>query len=170
VCLAAPAPALDELLAGAPESAALAMARRGLVDLVAGARPAGRSRAERRLHEALDGDPRTRGRFTLGATLPVRFGDRDAEVDLYDAQLALAVEVDGWYHHDDPEAYRRDRRKDVVLQRAGIFVLRFLEEDVWDRLDYLVDQVAEAITFRSKPDATARNGEPCPRPSRDSRS
>jgi very-short-patch-repair endonuclease len=160
VCLAAPRPALDEVLASVAESVSIAMARQGLIDVVADreqsvAQPtgtdtvSGRSRAERCLHEALNRDARTRGRFALCTSLPVVFSERPAEVDLYDAELQLAVEIDGWYHFQDPESYRRDRRKELVLQRAGIFVMRFLEQDVWDRLHYLVDQVADAVTFRS---------------------
>jgi len=36
----------------------------------------------------------------------------------------------------DAEAYRRDRRKDALLQENGYIVLRFLAEDVGKRLDY----------------------------------
>jgi very-short-patch-repair endonuclease len=157
VCLAAPGPAFDEMLASASESASIAMARQGCIDVIASdqanggaqsAVAAGRSRAERYLHDALNRDPRTRGRFALSAALPILFSGRQAEVDLYDRELALAVEVDGWHHFRDPESYRRDRRKEIVLQRAGVFVMRFLEQDVWDRLEYLIDQVADAVAFR----------------------
>lgn len=35
----------------------------------------------------------------------------------------LAIEVDGALPLGDPEAYRRDRRKDRLLQENGYFVL-----------------------------------------------
>lgn len=38
-------------------------------------------------------------------------------------------------HLADPVAYRRDRRKDQLLQENGYFVLRFLAEDVGRDLD-----------------------------------
>ena len=57
------------------------------------------------------------------------------EVDLLCAEARLAVELDGPQHLADPEAYRRDRRKDAALQEHGYFVLRFLAEDVGKRLD-----------------------------------
>ena len=38
-------------------------------------------------------------------------------------------------HLTDPVAYRRDRRKDQVLQEKGYLVLRFLAEDVCKELD-----------------------------------
>ena len=34
-------------------------------------------------------------------------------------RLALAVEIDGYYHFQDPEAYRRDRRKDWSFRSTG---------------------------------------------------
>ena len=40
------------------------------------------------------------------------------------------VENDGCQHLADPLAYRRDRRKDQLLQKNGYLVLPFLAEDV----------------------------------------
>ena len=40
------------------------------------------------------------------------------------------VEVDGAQHLADPVAYRRDRRKDRLLQENGYLVLRYLAEDL----------------------------------------
>jgi very-short-patch-repair endonuclease len=40
------------------------------------------------------------------------------------------MELDGAQHLADPVAYRRDRRKDPLLQENGYLVLRFLAEDV----------------------------------------
>jgi very-short-patch-repair endonuclease len=134
--------------------ACVALARQGQIRLPAVARgevrAGGRSRAERALHTALDLDRRTRGRFALSCTLGIAFNGQRAEVDLYDAELELAVEIDGWHHFREPDGYRRDRDKDLVLQRAGILVLRVLEQDVWDRLDYLVEYVAVAVADRQR--------------------
>jgi very-short-patch-repair endonuclease len=154
VCIAADGPTIAQVLANAPSSAAVTMAREGLIQL-AGGEPSsgevrqGRSKAERRLHAALERDPRTRGRFQICASLPIQFSGRPAEVDLHDRDLALAVEIDGWHHFQNQDRYRRDRRKEVLLQKAGIFVVRFLEEDVWDRLEYLVEEVVDAVKFRA---------------------
>jgi very-short-patch-repair endonuclease len=67
------------------------------------------------------------------------------EVDLLCAQARLAVELDGPQHLSDPEAYRRDRRKDALLQEHGYFVLRFLAEDVGKRLDHVLDAILRAL-------------------------
>ena len=52
------------------------------------------------------------------------------EVDLAALELALAVEIDGYYHFRDADAYRRDRRKDFELQKRGFLVVRVLADDV----------------------------------------
>ena len=101
----------------------------------------------RRLRDALERDPRTAGHFGLGAGALMVEGAR-AEVDLYDADLAIAVEIEGWRHLGDVDRHRRDRQRDHALERSRIFVVRVLEPDVERRLEHLVDQIAEAVAFR----------------------
>jgi hypothetical protein len=48
----------------------------------------------------------------------------------------------------DAEAYRRDRRKDAMLQENGYFVLRFLAEDAGKRLDEILDTILAALANR----------------------
>ena len=47
-----------------------------------------------------------------------------------------------------PEAYRRDRRKDQLLQEHGYCVLRFLAEHVGKRLDHVLDAILRTISGR----------------------
>ncbi|HEX5269883.1 MAG TPA: DUF559 domain-containing protein, partial [Gemmataceae bacterium] len=94
-----------------------------------------RSAAERFLFERLESLPQTAGQFVLNATLDFRFGVKEAEVDLLAKGLRLALEVDGYHHFRDADAYRRDRRKDWELQRRGYVVLRFLADDVVSRME-----------------------------------
>jgi very-short-patch-repair endonuclease len=49
----------------------------------------------------------------------------------------LAIELDGSQHLGDADAYRRDRRKDYMLQENGYVVMRFLAKDVAQQLDYV---------------------------------
>jgi very-short-patch-repair endonuclease len=94
--------------------------------------------------------PETRGLFTLNGTLPWRFGPRDVEVDLLCASLRIAVEVDGWHHLQGPEAYRRDRRKDVELQRRGYLVVRVLADDVRQDMERTLAIVRAAVADRRR--------------------
>ena len=47
------------------------------------------------------------------------------------------------------DAYRRDRRKDQLLQENGYFVLRFLAEDVVKDLDRVLDAILRALGWQS---------------------
>ena len=42
------------------------------------------------------------------------------EVDLWAGILGLAVEIDGYYHFQSRDSFRRNRRKDLALQKLGI--------------------------------------------------
>jgi very-short-patch-repair endonuclease len=54
------------------------------------------------------------------------------------------------------EAYRRDRRKDHLLQENGYLVLRFLAEDVGKRLDEVLNGIIRALAYRGRrPPSTA---------------
>jgi hypothetical protein len=108
-----------------------------------------RSAAERFLFEFLESLPETAGRFELNANLDFLFGPRPAEVDLLCRSPRIAVEVDGYFHFLEPEAYRRDRTKDWELQRRGFLVLRFLAEDVIPQLDIIRDRILDAIALTS---------------------
>lgn len=62
----------------------------------------------------------------------------------------VAIELDGAQHLADPVAYRRDRRKDQLLQENDYFVLRFLAEDAGKELDLVLDAVLRALTHRTQ--------------------
>jgi superfamily II DNA or RNA helicase/very-short-patch-repair endonuclease len=106
-----------------------------------------RSAAEAFLYRRLETLSQTRGRFRLNAELAIPFDGRGRmEVDLLCEEARVAVEIDGPQHFSDPASYRRDRRKDVLLQEHGFFVLRFLAEDAGKRLDDVLDAVLHALS------------------------
>ena len=110
-----------------------------------------RSASEEFLYRRLETLPETNGRFRLNVKLPIAFdGWGQMEVDLLYAKARIAVELDGGQHLANPEAYRRDRRKDTMLQENGYFVLRFLAEDVGKRLDEVLDAILRAMAHRQK--------------------
>ena len=61
------------------------------------------------------------------------------------------VRRDGCYHFGDLDAYRRDRRKDLLLQTQGFVVVRVLAEDVMRDARPAVNAVCQALACRSKP-------------------
>ena len=81
--------------------------------------------------------------------LDIPFGPNPfMEVDILCESKRLAVEIDGAFHFADAEHYRRDRRKDFLLQRSGYLVLRFLAEDVTRKLQQVVDEIVAALVCR----------------------
>ena len=110
-----------------------------------------RSASEAFLYRRLETLPGAVGLFRLNARLPIPFdGWGQMEVDLLWAEGRVAIELDGPQHLDNLEAYRRDRRKDALLQENGYFVLRFLAEDLGKRLDMVLDTVLRTLSQRKR--------------------
>jgi superfamily II DNA or RNA helicase/very-short-patch-repair endonuclease len=106
-----------------------------------------RSASEAFLYHRLETLRETRGRFRLNAGLPIAFdGLGRMEVDFLCEDRRVVIELDGAQHLGDVEAYRRDRRKDVLLQQNSYLVLRFLAEDAGKRLDHVLDTILAALT------------------------
>jgi very-short-patch-repair endonuclease len=110
-----------------------------------------RSATEAFLFQRLETMPETAGKFRLNVELPIPFNGRgNMEVDLFCAELGLAVELDGAQHLNDVDAYRRDRRKDHLLQENGFIVLRFLADDVGKFLGDVLDVILRAMAHRGR--------------------
>ncbi len=108
-----------------------------------------RSAAEAFLFQRLETLPETRGRFSLNEKLPIAFGKSAfLEPDLLCGELRIALEIDGVQHLGSAEAYRRDRRKDMLLQENGYFVMRFLYNDVLSNLDSVLEAVLWEVRRR----------------------
>lgn len=108
-----------------------------------------RSAAESFLYRRLDTLQATHGLFTLNDRLPIAFGDEEfMEPDLLCADLRIVIEIDGVQHLGSIDAYRRDRRKDMLLQERGYFVMRFLYDDVFLALDRVQGLIIRAVERR----------------------
>jgi superfamily II DNA or RNA helicase/very-short-patch-repair endonuclease len=105
-----------------------------------------RSASEAFLFRRLETLPQTMKRFRLNAELDIPFdGWGRMEVDFLCTRAKLVIELDGAQHLGSMEAYRRDRRKDRLLQENGYKILRFLAEDVGKRLDDVLDTILRAL-------------------------
>jgi superfamily II DNA or RNA helicase/very-short-patch-repair endonuclease len=110
-----------------------------------------RSAAEAFLFQRLESLPETAGLFCLNVKLPIPFdGWSEMEVDLYCDPLKLAIEIDGPQHLSDPAAYRRDRRKDALLQENDCHILRFLADDLSKHLDATLDAIHRSIAHLNR--------------------
>ena len=108
-----------------------------------------RSASEAFLFRRLQSLPETAGCFRLNSLLPIPFdGAGQMEVDFLCPAKNLVIELDGAQHLSDANAYRRDRRKDTLLQQHGYFVLRFLAEDAGKHLDLVLDTILAMMVHR----------------------
>jgi very-short-patch-repair endonuclease len=108
-----------------------------------------RSASEAFLYRRLETLPETRGCFQVNADLPIAFdGWGRMEIDLLCVDARVVVEVGGAQHLADPVAYRRDRRKDQLLQENGYLVLRYLAEDLAKELDSVLDGILRSSSSR----------------------
>ena len=108
-----------------------------------------RSASEAFIFQRFETLPALRGKFELNARLPIPFDDMSQmEIDLLCEEAKVAIEIDGGQHLGDANAYRRDRRKDVLLQSHGYLVLRFLAEDLGKRLEAVLDTVLRLMVGR----------------------
>ncbi|MGC8540543.1 MAG: DEAD/DEAH box helicase family protein, partial [Phycisphaerae bacterium] len=111
-----------------------------------------RSATEAFLFRRLESLAQTTGLFRLNIRLPIPFDAMSQmEVDLLCRQAGIVIEIDGPQHLNDRDAYRRDRRKDQLLQENGYLVLRFLAEDIGKQLSQVLDTILRAMAARQAP-------------------
>jgi very-short-patch-repair endonuclease len=107
-----------------------------------------RSASEAFLFRRLETLPALAGKFRINTKLPIPFdGFSEMEIDLLSEGHRIAIEIDG-PQHLTPEHYRRDRRKDALLQANGYIILRFLAEDLGKHLDTVLDAIHRIIAAR----------------------
>jgi very-short-patch-repair endonuclease len=61
-------------------------------------------------------------------------------LDFYCHEVCLAVEIDGG-HHAEEENRRMDHRRTAFLNKKGIRVIRFWNNDVLDNLDDVITEI-----------------------------
>jgi len=103
------------------------------------------------LLEALEATSATAGRFELNGYLSVRFGPNGLELDLLGRRVRIKTEIDDYYHFGDLDAYRRDRRKDLLLQTQGFVVIRVLADDVRRDARPAVNAICQALAVQRAP-------------------
>ena len=104
--------------------------------------PDARAAALRFLLRRLETLSPTRGRFRSDVRLAIPCGvNPELEVALCDADDRIAVQLDDGAALAEPEAYRRARREDILLQANGFRVLRFLVADIPPRLPAVLDAI-----------------------------
>jgi very-short-patch-repair endonuclease len=75
----------------------------------------------------------------------VVLGGESFEIDFLWRPQRLAVEADGRRFHDNPLAQARDRHRDTVLKAAGYRVPRLGWDDLRDRPDSTLSEIARLL-------------------------
>jgi len=107
-----------------------------------------RSNVEKFFFHLLETLSETTGLFELNGKLDFKFGNKLMEVDFVSKKYKIAIEIDGYYHFTSKEAYRRDRRKDWILQKKGYIVLRILADDIVCKLEEIIKEIKEIIQIQ----------------------
>lgn len=76
----------------------------------------------------------------------LRFAGEVFEVDFLWRRAKVIVETDGGKHHDNPMAGKRDSHRNRVFARSGYFIPRFGWEDLRDRPDAVMAELAALLS------------------------
>jgi very-short-patch-repair endonuclease len=68
------------------------------------------------------------------------------EIDFLWRQQRVAVEADGGQFHDNPAAGARDSHRNHALAKAGYFITRLGWDDLRDRPDQTMEEIARLVT------------------------
>jgi very-short-patch-repair endonuclease len=98
--------------------------------------------AERKLWNTL------RNRQLLGYKFRRQFGVEEYILDFYCPALKLVVEVDGDSHFRSGSA-QQDALRTRRLEKYGMHVVRFLNSDIQENLDNVVEQLADVMRQRA---------------------
>jgi very-short-patch-repair endonuclease len=65
--------------------------------------------------------------------------------DFYCVQYQLVIEVDGGIHNR-PDIIQKDNNRTIELQRSGIKVLRFTDDQIMDNIESVLTEIENYIT------------------------
>jgi len=71
-------------------------------------------------------------------------------VDFYCQELKLAVEVDGDSHYNEA-SIEYDKAREKYLQKFGIRIIRFSNEEVKDNIDGVLERIMSTINTSPHP-------------------
>ncbi len=82
-------------------------------------------------------------------------------VDFYCKTLNLVIEIDGESHHSD-EARLKDEKRQKILENLGLRFLRFDDWDVKNKMEIVLQRIAEFMDEFERTNPTARANPPTP--------
>ena len=100
---------------------------------------------------------RLKGRQLLGCKFRRQYSVGPFVMDFYSPEIKLGIELDGDSHfREGARAY--DERRDVFIRSFGIEIMRFLNTDIDENLDGVLEVIGRMIVDR-RAMGVGRNGE-----------
>ena len=90
---------------------------------------------------------RLRSRQLLGCKFRRQYSVRPYVLDFYSAEIKLSIELDGESHFT-PGAKERDDRRNNYIESFGIRIVRFLNSDVCENMDGVLERLAHIVNCR----------------------
>lgn len=91
---------------------------------------------------------RLKGRQLLGRKFRRQYSVGGFILDFYSPELRLGIEIDGDSHFQ-PGANQYDLRRQDFIESFGIRVLRFLNTDVYENLEGVLEWIAQEARLRT---------------------
>ena len=93
---------------------------------------------------------RLKGRQLLGCKFRRQYGVGAFVMDFYSPEIKLDIELDGDSHFQEgrPEY---DRRRQAFIESFGIKIIRFLNGEIYENLDGVLEAIAREIIVRRTP-------------------
>ena len=90
-----------------------------------------------------------KGRRMLGCKFRRQYGVGTFMIDFYSVEIKLGIELDGESHfHDRAQEYDQKRQK--FIESFGIKIIRFLNDDIYDGLDGVLQAIGREIVERRR--------------------
>jgi len=90
-----------------------------------------------------------KGRRMLGCKFRRQYGGGPFMIDFYSVEIKLGIELDGESHfHDRAQEYDQKRQK--FIESFGIKIIRFLNEDIYEGLDGVLQAIGREIVERRR--------------------
>lgn len=97
-----------------------------------------------------------KGRRLGGYKFRRQHGVGNYVVDFYCAQKKVSVEADGEVH-DSEQSKKNDRNRDVFIEKYGIKILRFANDEIERNIEEIAGKILK--TLQELPDRTSWNGD-----------
>jgi very-short-patch-repair endonuclease len=90
-----------------------------------------------------------KGRRMLGCKFRRQYSVGKFMIDLYAVEIKLGIELDGESQfHDRAQEY--DLKRQLFIESFGIKIIRFLNEDVYDGMDGVLQAIGREIVERRR--------------------